>query len=71
MLLLFTSKVFVWIGKEANEEEKNEAVASGESVLIIYLPPLKYALGLDDSGQGACPPHECFWILTNVHNVLI
>lgn len=29
VMLLFTSKVFVWIGKEANEEEKIEAVASG------------------------------------------
>lgn len=33
VMLLFTSKVFVWIGKEANEEEKTEAVTSGKFFL--------------------------------------
>lgn len=37
MMLLFPSKVFVWIGKEANEEEKSEAVTSGRGFIIsIY-----------------------------------
>ena len=26
---MFASKVFVWIGKQANEEEKTEAMTSG------------------------------------------
>lgn len=36
VMLLFTSKVFVWIGKEASEEEKTEAVASGTLKKIFF-----------------------------------
>lgn len=30
----FPRQVFVWIGNEANEEEKMEAAATGETVLV-------------------------------------
>lgn len=35
MLEIIVSKVFVWIGNEANEEEKGEAVTSGEKFPIF------------------------------------
>lgn len=35
VILLFASKVFVWIGKEARDEEKTEAVASGMSLTYV------------------------------------
>ncbi len=35
MLETIVSKVFVWIGNEANEDEKREAVTSGEKFPIF------------------------------------
>lgn len=35
MLQIIVSKVFVWIGNEANEDEKSEAVISGEKFSIF------------------------------------
>lgn len=35
MLETIVSKVFVWIGNEANEDEKSEALTSGEKYPIF------------------------------------
>ncbi len=35
MLETIVSKVFIWIGNEANEDEKREAVTSGEKFPIF------------------------------------